>query len=123
MNNHQVEKLVSDYSSGRITRRDFIKAAVALGLSASGVASLVASCAPAPTLAPPPHRLLCHLRRLLYPLHRPLHQLLHRRLLLYPLHRPLHQLLHRRLLLHQQDLLELCAFSSPRRSGQTGILI
>jgi len=103
MNNHQVEKLVSDYSSGRITRRDFIKAAVALGLSASGVASLVASCAPAPTLAPPPHRLLCHLRRLLYPLHRPLHQ---------PLHRLCQQpRRHRRLLLHQQDLLELCAFS------------
>lgn len=42
--------LVNDLRNGRISRRKFIKSALALGLSASGVTSLLAACAPITTI-------------------------------------------------------------------------
>lgn len=51
---HNVDKLVSNFQSGRISRREFIKRALALGLSASGAGALLAACVPVVTPAAAP---------------------------------------------------------------------
>lgn len=48
----QVERMVNAYRSGRISRRQFIKALVAMGVSLSAVEALLAGCAPTPTPSP-----------------------------------------------------------------------
>jgi peptide/nickel transport system substrate-binding protein len=55
MNDKRIDHLVNDLHYGRISRRQFIKSALAVGLSTSGVTSLLAACAPvAPPAAPAP---------------------------------------------------------------------
>ena len=46
--------LTKRLQDGRMTRREFIVAAAAAGVSLSGIATVLASCAPTPTAAPPP---------------------------------------------------------------------
>lgn len=51
MKDLRVDRLMGEYYYGRISRREFMRRAFALGLSASGVAALLSACGPTP--APP----------------------------------------------------------------------
>jgi peptide/nickel transport system substrate-binding protein len=52
MNTERVGALVEAVSQGRISRRDFLRAAVGLGLSLPAAMGLLQACAPTPTAAP-----------------------------------------------------------------------
>lgn len=49
---NEQQDLIRRLNEGKLSRRDFIKLALATGASATGIASVLASCAPAPTAAP-----------------------------------------------------------------------
>ncbi len=51
---NEQKKLVKDFGEGKISRRDFIKLALASGASVAGVASILSACAPEPTPEPAP---------------------------------------------------------------------
>jgi multiple sugar transport system substrate-binding protein len=52
MNGKRLDSLVNDLHRGRISRRRFIKRALALGLGVSGVTALLEACAPRPAPTP-----------------------------------------------------------------------
>ncbi len=49
---NEQKDLIKRVNEGKLSRRDFIKLALATGASATGIASVLASCAPQPTTAP-----------------------------------------------------------------------
>lgn len=48
-----IEEILNELSQRGLSRREFLKAAAALGISTSAISAFLASCAPAPTPAPP----------------------------------------------------------------------
>ena len=51
---NEQKKLIRRFNEGKLSRRDFIKLALTTGTSATGIASVLAACAPEPTAAPAP---------------------------------------------------------------------
>jgi len=51
---NEQKDLIRRFNDGKLSRRDFIKLALATGASATGIASVLAGCAPEPTAAPAP---------------------------------------------------------------------
>jgi len=51
---NEQKDLIKRYSAGKLSRRDFIKFALASGASVAGIASVLSACAPEPTPEPAP---------------------------------------------------------------------
>jgi hypothetical protein len=49
---NEQKDLIRRFNEGKLSRRDFIKLALTTGATASGIASVLAACAPQPTAVP-----------------------------------------------------------------------